>query len=147
MRVRSHIHCFGDVVWLFSCEKKKKGPVRSVQKLSHNSHSFTVSLPLTEGISPILFTYDGILQRFSIRVSLWWHMTPKARNVKWHFSRILPASFFIQGHGRDTWSRRGESRKGTLSFKLSVQLSAQDVFQNCTTLSEKNFVRGGGQSL
>lgn len=66
-------------------------------------------------------------------------MTPEARNAKWHFSRILLASFFIQGRRHDTWSRTGRSQKGTLSFKLPVHLSARGASQNSRRASEKNF--------
>lgn len=131
---------------LWRCIRKKGGPVGLIEKLSWfcqrkdqtNSYSFAIIRLLAGGIfPPCSHVKESILHRFSIHVSLWWHTTPEARNAKWHFSRILLASFFIQGHRHDTWSRTGKRQKGTLSFKLPVHLSARDAFQN----SRKDWVR------
>lgn len=48
---------------------------------------------------------------------------PKAKNTRWHFSRILLASFFIQGQSQETWSAREKVRK--VHYHLNCQSSCQ----------------------
>lgn len=119
----SHIWRFGDV-WVFTCQQHWTCMVDSEDAdLSQLTTLFrrktaptATALPsfgcwLTVFFPSCSHVKETILQRFSLHVSLWWHMMPKARNAKWHFSRILFASFFIQGRRHDTWSRREKVKK------------------------------------